>query len=94
MILRRADRLNEAVRRYSAKGVWVHGMAVADLERAAVVVPFRDEAEVHLLEPMERPAQAQTHQGRQTEIQTACALCQGLRMLYLAILLDGHWGIG
>jgi len=50
MILCRPDRLHRIASRCGPDGIGIHGEAVADLGKAAVVVPFRDMAEVQFLE--------------------------------------------
>ncbi len=57
---------------------------MADLRGPAVVVPIGDAAKVELLHPRGRPAQAQTHQGVQTQIKAAPLVGQQLhRLLHL-----------
>jgi hypothetical protein len=59
-----AVRLNEALSQHRAERIRPQGVAVADLERLAVVVPLRDEAERELPDPVKRTAQSQARERR------------------------------
>ena len=62
-ILRRPDRLNETVGRCGVERFRRYSITVANLEWAAIVVPFRDKAERYFLHPVDRVAQTQAYKG-------------------------------
>ena len=75
------DRLNKTANRRRADRVGIDGKAVADLERAAVVIPFGDKAEGQLLHIVSGTAQGQAHKGGQAQVQAARPARQVLWML-------------